>query len=129
MSGYVDSSLFVYSESGKIYLDDMLNNVHGCAVSPVSIDELRDNSATLLKDTNHVVVAAELSIIKEVLQFAIDYGFSVGFLPLDSQKALKRCYFIPTDTQEMISMALSSEPSEIDIVYCNDRILLCSFCF
>jgi uncharacterized hydrophobic protein (TIGR00271 family) len=124
MSGYVDSSLFVYSESGRIYLDDMLNNVHGCAVSPVSIDELRDNSATLLKDTNHVVVAADLGVIKEVLQLAIDYGFTVGFLPLDSQKALKRCYFIPTDPQEMISLALSSEPSVIDIVYCNDRILL-----
>ena len=124
MSGHVDSSLFVYSESGKIYLDDMLNNVHGCAVSPVSIDELRDNSATLLKDTNHVVVAAEISIIKEVLQFAIDYGFTVGFLPLETQKALKRCYFIPTDRMEMISLALSSEASVIDIVYCNDQILL-----
>jgi uncharacterized hydrophobic protein (TIGR00271 family) len=71
-----------------------------------------------------VVVAADLGVIKEVLQLAIDYGFTVGFLPLDSQKALKRCYFIPTDPQEMISLALSSEPSVIDIVYCNDRILL-----
>ena len=124
MSGYVDSSLFVYSESGKTYLDDMLNNVHGCTISPVSIDELRDNSTSLLKDTTHVVVAAELDIIKEVLQFSIDYGFTVGFLPLDAQKALKRCYFIPSEPQEMISLALSSEPSQIDIVYCNDRILL-----
>ena len=124
MSGYVDSSLFVYSESGKIYLDDMLNNVHGCIISPVSIDELRDNTTSLLKDTTHVIVAAELDIIKEVLQFSIDYGFSVGFLPLDAQKALKRCYFIPSEPQEMISLALSSEPSQIDIVYCNDRILL-----
>ena len=73
MPGHVDSSLFVYSESGKIYLDDLVNNVHGCGVSPVSIDELRDNSATLLKDTEHVVVAAELGVIKEVLQYAISH--------------------------------------------------------
>ena len=100
MAEYVDSSLFVYSESGKGYLDDLLNNSHGCAISPVPIEELRENSATLLRDTSHCVVAAELNIIKEVLQLAIDYGFSVGFLPLDVQKALKRCYFIPSEPQK-----------------------------
>ena len=124
MSGYVDSALFVYSESGRIYLDDMVNNTHGCSVSPVPITELRDNSAALLKDINHVVVSAELAIIKEILQLAIDYGFSVGFLPLDSQKALTRCYSIPSDLPEMISLALSAKSSELDIVYCNDQILL-----
>lgn len=124
MSGYVDSVLFVYSEAGEIYLEDMVNNVHGCSVSPVSIVELRDNSTSLLKDISHVVVAAELNIVKEILQFAIDFGFSVGFLPLDSQKALKRCYSIPNDRAEKISLALSAQPSELDIVYCNDQILL-----
>ncbi len=124
MVEYVDSSLFVYSEAGSIYLDDILANEHGCSISPVSIDELRDNSATLLKDISHVVVAAELSIIKKILQYAIEYGFSVGILPLDSQKALKRCYKIPGQRQEMISLALSAQPSELDIVYCNDQILL-----
>ena len=124
MVEYVDSSLFVYSEAGSIYLDDILANEHGCSISPVSIDELRDNSATLLKDISHVVVAAELSIIKKILQYAIEYGFSVGILPLDSQKVLKRCYKIPGQRQEMISLALSAQPSELDIVYCNDQILL-----
>ena len=40
MAEYVDSSLFVYSESGRIYLDDILANVHGSSISPVSILEL-----------------------------------------------------------------------------------------
>jgi uncharacterized hydrophobic protein (TIGR00271 family) len=124
MAEYVDSALFVYSEAGQIHLDDLLANLHGCSISPVSINELRDNSASLLKDISHVVVAAELKIIKEILQYAIDYGCSVGFLPLDSQKALKRCYSIPNDRMEMISLALSAHPSELDIVYCNNQILL-----
>ena len=124
MAEYVDASLFVYSDSGQIYLDDILANVHGCSISPVSIAELRENSAAFLKDTSHVVVAAEIGIIKEILQLAVDFGCSVGFLPLDSQKALKRCYSIPNDKAEMISLALSGEPSDTDIVYCNDQILL-----
>ena len=124
MAEYVDSSLFVYSEAGKTYLDDILANAHGCSISPVSIAELRENSAALLKDASHIVVAAEIGIIKEILQLAVDFGCSVGFLPLDPQKALKRCYSIPHDRAEMISLALSAEPSEIDLVYCNDQILL-----
>jgi uncharacterized hydrophobic protein (TIGR00271 family) len=124
MPDYVRSSLFVYSAEGQSYLEDLLGNDQGVSISPVTIEELRENSGSLLKDIDHIVVAAEIAVIKQTLQLAMDYGFSVGFLPLESQKSLHRCYSIPTDRAEMIDLALSASPSEIDIVFCNEQILL-----
>lgn len=124
MAEYVDSSLFVYSEAGKTYLEYLVDNPCGTSISPVSIEELRENSATLLKDIPHVVVAAEIQIIKEIIRLAIDYGFSIGFLPLDSQRALKRCYSLPQDRADLITLALRADPSDIDVVFCNESILL-----
>lgn len=124
MVEYADSSLFVYSEAGKTYLDYLVDNDYGTSISPVSIAELRENSATLLKDIPHVVVAAEIPILKEILHLAVEYGFSIGLLPLDSQRALKRCYAIPHDRADMIDLALRADPSEVDLVFCNETILL-----
>ncbi len=124
MSEHFESALFVYSEAGKIYRDTLVENSHGSSISPVSIEELRDNTSVLLKDTNHVVIAAELLVIKEVMLLSRKYGFSLGFLPLKEQKALKRCYIIPEDEAEMISLALKNDPSKMDLVFCNDQILL-----
>ena len=124
MTEHVQNALFVYTAAGEIYLEDLVNNEHGTSISPIKIEELRDNSSALLKDTSHIVIAAETAVIKEILQLALKYGFSIGFLPLDGQKALRRCYKIPHDTAEMISLALSDSPSKVDVVFCNDHILL-----
>ena len=117
MSEHFESALFVYSEAGKIYRDSLVENSHGSSISPVSIEELRDNTSVLLKDTNHVVIAAELLIIKEVMLLSMKYGFSLGFLPLKEQKALKCCYIIPEDEAEMISLALKNDPSKESLIY------------
>lgn len=124
MVEYVDNALFVYGDEGERYRDDVCSNEHGSSISTVSIEELRQNSAALLKDTNHVVAAAALPVIKEIFELAIKYGFSVGLLPLDTQRALKRCYGIPDDLQQAISLALEKTHSELDIVFCNDQIVL-----
>lgn len=124
MADFVASALFVYSEAGKDYLEKLTENPHGVSISPVSIEELRENSAVLLKDTAHVVIAAELLIIKEVMRLGLEYGFSLGFLPLTHQKALVRCYGLSQDIDEAISVALGSGSTAMDLVFCNDQILL-----
>jgi len=124
MNGYVESALFIYNEEGKEYEDAVVNNPHGVAVTSVPIEEFNEKTAEFLNTFSHVLVAAELKVVKQVMQHAIDLNLTMGLLPLPDQKTLRRSYLLPKDTDEMISLGLSDEAIELDIVYCNDTILL-----
>jgi len=124
MGEYVDTALFLYDENGEQFREAFVTNDCGCSVSAISIGELRENRAAYLKDMDHVVVAGSLQIVKEVFQLAIEYGFSVGLMPLDTQLALRRCYRIPEDRDKATKRSLAATHSELDIVFCNDQIVL-----
>lgn len=124
MVGYVDSALFIYSEAGEIYLNPVSQNPQNVAISAVPIAEFRLAPETFIERSSHLVVSAELGVIKEVIKQALGLNVSIGLLPLPGQRILGRCYAIPGDPDEMISTALQDESTEVDIVFCNDEILL-----
>jgi len=124
MPGYVESALFIYSDEGRLFKESIVQNPHGTAVRTVHIDELRLRTLEVLRDVNHVVVSAELAVIKEVMRYAMQHEFSLGFLPLTNQKALFKCYRLPKDPDAMLSLALKNQSNDLDIVFCNDQILL-----
>ena len=124
MTGYVESALFVHNEEGKQYEDAVVNNPHGVRVTPVTVEDFTIKATELLELFSHVVVAAELSAVKQVMQYAIDKNLSMGLLPLPKQKNLKKSYLLPKDVDDMVRLSLSDDAIELDIVYCNDTILL-----
>ncbi|WP_419174723.1 TIGR00341 family protein [Desulfosediminicola sp.] len=124
MGNRVDSDLFVYSEAGKGYHDRLARNSSGTVVTSLPMDTFSKNPEAYLRSTQHIVVAAELSSIKQVIEIAVEHGASLGILPLDDQKALVQCYGLPKNTQDRIDIALKSEHDQIDIVRCNNHILL-----
>ena len=124
MNGYVESALFIYSEDGKEYEDAVVKNPHGVIVTSVSVEEFRKRSVELLDSFSHFLVAAELRVVKQVMQYAIDLNLTMGLLPLPNQKTLRRSFLLPKDLDEMVRLALSDEAIELDVVYCNEIILL-----
>ena len=124
MSEYVESALFVYSDEGQQYMDAVVNNPYKVQVTAVSVEAFEQEAETLLHSFSHVVVAAEIGTVKAVMQFAMDLQLSMGLLPLPKQKTLKKSFLLPKDVSDMVSLALSSTPIELDIVYCNKKILL-----
>lgn len=124
MAGYVDSALFIYSEAGEIYLNLIGQNPQNVTISPVPIAEFRLDPDTFIDRSSHLLVSAELGDIKEVMKQVIGQNVSIGLLPLPGQQMLSRCYVIPGDPGEMLSIALQNESTEVDIVFCNEEILL-----
>lgn len=124
MSGYVKAALFIYDEEGREYEDAVVNNPHGVAVTSVTAVEFSKRTAELLGGYSHLLVAADLKLVKEVMQHAIDRKLTLGLLPLPQQKTLRQSYSLPKDTAEMVSLALGDEAVELDMVYCNGIILL-----
>ncbi len=124
MAEHVPSGLYIFSEEGQGNLEWVRENPYGTQITPVSIDTLRGNEIEYLEDCGHVVVCGPLAVIKEVMHFGMEYHFSIGFIPLPTQISLLSCYGLPKDPEEILSLALSSDPKDLDIVLCNDQILL-----
>ncbi|BHH84404.1 TIGR00341 family protein [Desulforhopalus sp. 52FAK] len=124
MSGYVKSAFFVHNEEGAQYREAVVNNLHDVQVTSVSIEDFIELGERLIEPGSHVVVAADLSAIKQVMQFTIDHNLTMGLLPLPEQQTLRKSYLLPKDVGEMVSLSLCDESIELDIVYCNDRLLL-----
>lgn len=116
--------LFVSTQQGKSYEKLLVNNPHGTVVEVVDIETLRTTSKTTLCEVSHLVLAGELSEIKELILLAKEHDCSIGLLPLSSQSDLYKCFDIPKNKEQMVSLALRDDPEKIDLVYCNDRLLL-----
>ncbi len=124
MADTISTILFIYSDEGKEFEDIIVNNSFNIAVKSVHIDTLRSNPEIYLESRIHVVVSASISAIKSVMEYALHYDFSMGFLPFSDQKSLSKSYSIPTKQDEMIELALKGDLTSVDLVFCNEKILL-----
>lgn len=124
MSGCVDSALFIYSEAGEKYLDLVAQNPQNITITAVPIAEFRLAPETFAEQSSHLLISAELHVIKEVMKQVMEQNVTVGLLPLPGQRMLSRCYAIPNDPDDMLALALKDDPDEVDLVFCNDEILL-----
>lgn len=124
MADHVSSALFIYSEEGQDFAAKIAENSHGVDITPVPVKAFLGSKKEYLQNCLHVVVCGPLHVIKKVMHLAMKYQFSLGFIPLPSQQSLIRSYCLPRDFTEAASLALRSDPRDLDIVLCNDQILL-----
>jgi len=124
MAEYVDKALYIYNEGSAIYVDAVVHNPVGVLVTPVVLEEFRANHETFLSNAGHVVVSGNLKAIKEILRLAMRHGFSVGLIPTSHQNETAKVYGFPETLEENIKIALRNDALPIDIILCNDEILL-----
>ena len=124
MAKHLASALFIFSEEGRDYIEQVRDNPHGTQITSVSIETLLANETEYLQTCGHVVVCGSLDVIKKVMSFGMEYNFSIGFVPLPAQKSFINCYGLPNNTAEAISLALSDDPKDFDVVFCNDQIVI-----
>ncbi|MGC9350602.1 MAG: hypothetical protein ACP5D3_01280 [Sulfurovum sp.] len=110
---YADENT-AFVEEYKEYLDE-----RGVTSLPFSQIEQFD-----IDQASHILVTGTLEEIKEVLMIAEHSGATIGIIPKPEQKQLIKTFYLPTDTQEAIDLALT--PSEKKIDLCMLRIEL--FC-
>ncbi len=124
MTDYVSSALFVYTKDTEYLRPRLIDNACGAAITPVSYDALTQDPQAMLAGVSHVVVSGDLDVTKTILSLAMQYGFSVGLVPGKDQKSLIRFYNLPRDTDAAIDLALQANAPVIDLILCNEKILL-----
>ena len=94
MTEYVSSALFVYTQESEHLLEHMQSNSFGARITAIEFDAFEQDPDATLEGVGHVVVAGSLDVIKVVVGRAMKSGFSLGIVPLQSQKNLKQVRFL-----------------------------------
>ncbi|NOR79371.1 MAG: TIGR00341 family protein [Methyloprofundus sp.] len=124
MTNYVSSTLFVYTSATQPLSDVLQDNEFGTQIIPVALEALLLNPAMHLKDIQHVVIAGSLSEIKAILSLALEYHFSVGIIPDRTETKLIKSFDLPAERNKTIELALRDDSQAIDLILCNEQILL-----
>lgn len=124
MTDYVDKALFLYSPEAEQTIEKIQANTLGCQISALAVEKFYLDPASCLDGYKHVVISAELAIIKEVLKLSSQHHFSVGIVPLENNKKMAVALDLPKKLDAAIELALQADPPAIDLVTCNGHILL-----
>jgi len=124
MTAYVHSALFVYTNVANSLIDELQDNQFGTQVTPLAFESLLLDPEKFLKNIKHVVIAGALTDIKLILNLALKYDFSVGLIPDKSEKKLIKSFDLPGNHNDAIELALQDNTEAIDLILCNDQILL-----
>lgn len=124
MNEHVDSALFVYVPETEHSCRQLLENPFQATVTPVALAVFLDNPERFLTGTDHVVFSGPLKDFKRILRLATQYDFSVGLVPMAEQKNLVRCYDLPDQPEAVIDLALRRDGQVVDLILCNDEIIL-----
>jgi hypothetical protein len=124
MKDYVPRALYVHTANTTHVIEQLENHSSRPTIIPVSLDKFEARPQNFLESADHVVISGPLSAIKIVNRMAVEYGYSVGTIPTDNQKKLAQFYDIPSDIDAAIDLALGADPIAIDLVFCNDHLVL-----
>jgi uncharacterized hydrophobic protein (TIGR00271 family) len=86
----------------------------------LEIDKLNELSL----DEGHLIVTGTISDIKTVMQYAHEHDMSMGIIPLPEQKELKHTFLLSCEFEESIDSALKISEKKIDLLYCNNELVL-----
>lgn len=73
---------------------------------------------------SHLLVTGCLDEIKTLLSMAYQNTFTVGIIPTTKQKELMRTFALPSRLEDAISLALTPTDKKLDLLYCNDTLVL-----
>ena len=121
---YVSSSLFIYTDESQHLVEKIQGNDFATSISAAIFSDFIENPEHFLKNITHVVVSSVLDDVKQILNLAMQHKFSVGLIPLESQKKLIKSLELNTDADKAIEQALRQDPPLMDLIICNGTILL-----
>ncbi len=124
MVDYVERALFVYGEGFEGLLAGLRSNTAGTEISAISCPDFVSAPESHIGQIGHVVLAGEVSEVKQLLRLAAAHGVSVGFLATKGQRVLREAYGLPMDPREQVELALRGDPAAVDLVTCNGELVI-----
>jgi len=114
---------YIYVKGNEEFVEKVLKNpvAEGKSIELVEMNKI--DELTFHED-DHLMVTAKVSDIKKVMQFAYDKSISLGIIPLSEQKELMATFELPSKLDESIALALKKCEKQIDLLFCEDILVL-----
>jgi len=116
MTDHVEFALFVYTRDTEYLIERLQDNPFGVKITSLAFDSLMQDPERSLEGVDHLVVSGTLNVIKEVLGFAMKYNFSVGLIPMNTQKDLIKSFALPRKINEIVDLALKKTSQVMDLI-------------
>ena len=114
---------YIYSKEDEKLAASVILYAKSKEIELVSIDIEKFDSLTV-NENNHILVTACVDELKKVMHFASQKGLSIGIIARENQKELKSTFDLPEGLEERVDLALSSCNKKIDLLYCNETLVL-----
>jgi uncharacterized hydrophobic protein (TIGR00271 family) len=124
MSSYIDPVIFIYTPASQYLCEKLENHPSERHISFQSFETFINADTAFYLACEHVIISGSTDEIKTLLCFAMKYDFSVGLIPLENQKNLTRYLDLPANSEKAINVALQTNAQPMDIVICNNKIVL-----
>jgi uncharacterized hydrophobic protein (TIGR00271 family) len=120
---YYPKAYFVYNDTSKELIDFVKNNRFATKIEAIHIDAFLEQIDSIYKEIEHVVVSIDESKIPEFLATAYRYHFSLGILPLPSQKEQIKHIYGSTNIEINLQTALKNDAKAIDLVMVDGQLV------
>jgi len=119
---------YFYGEASESFVQQFRDSESGEEITFVPFTAKGTFPAVDREQVGHVIVSGDLDEIKLLLGWAKEQQCSVGIVPLPGQDRIRKVLAIPSDP--MKALAIAAEPAEkkIDLLYCNDLLVLSDVC-
>ncbi|WP_294958516.1 TIGR00341 family protein [Sulfurovum sp.] len=112
---------YIYGSVDEMFLGTCKTLLEGEHVTYIPLSEMHTAEHDRF---SHFMVSGTLGEIKEVFAFAQLYETSVGIVPLPTQKNLIRTFALSSKIEESITLAKIPAEQKIDLLYCNDDLVV-----
>ncbi len=120
---YKKHAYFIFDDHSRSITETIEKNAFHTRISALHINYFLENVETLATDITHIVLSVASERISELLAIAYRYGFSVGIVPMPSQKVLIKNLYCSSDIAANIEIALRDESIAIDAVEINGEFI------
>ena len=114
---------YIYTKSSESFVQKAVEYIgtKEIAVELIEIDALE---SLVLKEGDHLLVTGNVYLIKQAMVYAYEKEVSLGIIPLSQQKELMAMFALSSNFEESIDRALKPCEKRIDLLYCDDTLVL-----
>ena len=114
---------YIHTQEDKSLVKTVMAYAKSKEIQLIPIELTHLNSLEV-EEGDHILATANVEGLKEVMEFVSSNGLSMGIVPRAEQKELKKTFEFPSSVEKQIEIALNSCSKKLDLLYCNDKLVL-----
>lgn len=125
-SRYVAKALVVYPQDQFPLLESIHSFAltHNIELIDAEISDFLERPGYYCDQVEHVVALVTDLNVRDIIDHAKTLNVSLGLVPLSKGLMLTQWFKLPLDTSQAIKLAFENDPEALDILRCNEEIVL-----